>query len=349
MDRLVCRDGIQRRLTDSVETALHLAAGLVIALAADASGERQVSFSQNYACDDCGISIDELTPRLFSFNNPFGACPKCGGLGIQLQIDPARVVPDASLSVLDGAITATGWNNVREDSIARMYFEALAKRYHFSFRSPRRFGELPEAARDAILYGTHGEKLELVYERRNGTGRLQQPFEGVINNLQRRYTETQSAAVRDELEQCMSEIPCPECHGRRLKKEALVVTVGGLGIIDFTERSIEEEIAFLDTLQLHGQKQMIAEQIVREIHARLDFLRSVGLSYLTLSRAAGTLSGGRRSASASRPRSAPGSGRALILAKLIGCTTRNAKCGRADARSRQHADVVEQAERSTRG
>ena len=290
IDRLVIRDGIQRRLTDSVETALHLAAGLVIALIREDGGERRQLFSQNYACDDCGISIDELTPRLFSFNNPFGACPKCGGLGVQLQIDPALVIPDPSLSVLDGAITASGWNSVREDSISRMYFEALAKKYRFSLTTP--FGELPEEARDAILYGTRGEKLELIFERHNGSGRLQQPFEGVINNLQRRYTETQSAAVREELEQCMSEIPCPECQGRRLKKEALAVTVGGLNIMEFTERAVDDELAFIEHLTLSGQRQMIAEQILREIRARLDFLRSVGLSYLTLSRAAGTLSGG---------------------------------------------------------
>ncbi len=200
------------------------------------------------------------------------------------------MIPDPSLSVLDGAITASGWNSVREDSISRMYFEALAKKYRFSLTTP--FGELPEEARDAILYGTRGEKLELIFERNNGSGRLQQPFEGVINNLQRRYTETQSAAVREELEQCMSEIPCPECQGRRLKKEALAVTVGGLNIMEFTERAVDDELAFIEHLTLSGQRQMIAEQILREIRARLDFLRSVGLSYLTLSRAAGTLSGG---------------------------------------------------------
>ena len=291
IDRLVIKPDIRRRLTDSVETALALASGLVCVLVSDEAGDRELSFSQNYACEDCGISIDELTPRLFSFNNPYGACPKCGGLGVQLQIDPALVIPDTSLSLLEGGICASGWNSLKEEgSIARMYFEALSRKYGFSLDQP--IHTLSDAAMNAILYGTKGEKLELFYERRGGKGTLSQPFEGVINNLNRRYRETQSASVREELEQCMSEIPCPECKGKRLKKEALAVTVGDRSIMDFSDLSITDELSFIRDLKLEGQKKMIAEQIVKEISARLDFLRSVGLQYLSLSRAAGTLSGG---------------------------------------------------------
>ena len=290
VDRIVLKPDITRRLTDSVETALKLAGGLVLVTVADEAGERELSFSQNYACEDCGISIEELTPRLFSFNNPFGACPTCGGLGVQLQVDPALIIPDPSKSILDGAITASGWGNVREDTISRMYFDALAKRYHFKLTDP--VSSLSKEALDAVLYGTKGEKLELSYERRSGKGTLSQPFEGVITNLNRRYRETQSATMREELEQCMSEIPCPDCAGRRLKREALAVTVGGLNIMEFTELSVENELAFINDLHLEGQKLMIAGQILKEIRSRLEFLSSVGLSYLTLSRAAATLSGG---------------------------------------------------------
>ena len=291
IDRLVMKPDIRRRLTDSVETALALASGLVCVLVSDEKGERELSFSQNYACEDCGISIDELTPRLFSFNNPYGACPKCGGLGVQLQIDPALIIPDPSLSLLDGGICASGWNSLKDgESIARMYFDALAKKYGFTLTQP--ISELSDEAMDAILYGTKGEKLELFYERRNGKGTLTQPFEGIINNLNRRYRETQSASIREELEQCMSEIPCPDCGGKRLKKEALAVTIGGMSIMDFTQMSITDELAFIKTLKLEGQKQIIAGQILKEIISRLTFLTSVGLQYLSLSRAAGTLSGG---------------------------------------------------------
>ena len=290
VDRIVLKPDITRRLTDSVETALKLAGGLVLVMVADEAGERELSFSQNYACEDCGISIEELTPRLFSFNNPFGACPTCGGLGVQLQVDPALIIPDPNKSILDGAITASGWGNVREDTISRMYFDALAKRYHFKLTDP--VSSLSKEALDAVLYGTKGEKLELSYERKSGKGTLSQPFEGVITNLNRRYRETQSATMREDLEQCMSEIPCPDCAGRRLKREALAVTVGGLNIMEFTELSVENELAFINDLHLEGQKLMIAGQILKEIRSRLEFLSSVGLSYLTLSRAAATLSGG---------------------------------------------------------
>ncbi len=290
VDRIVLKPDIARRLTDSVETALKLAGGLVLVTAADEAGERELSFSQNYACEDCGISIEELTPRLFSFNNPFGACPTCGGLGVQLQVDPSLIIPDPEKSILDGAIVASGWGNVREDTISRMYFDALAKRYRFKLTDP--VSSLSREALDAVLYGTKGEKLELSYERKSGKGTLSQPFEGVITNLNRRYRETQSATIREDLEQCMSEIPCPDCAGRRLKREALAVTVGGLNIMEFTELSVENELAFINDLHLEGQKLMIAGQILKEIRSRLEFLSSVGLSYLTLSRAAATLSGG---------------------------------------------------------
>lgn len=290
IDRLVVKPDILRRLTDSVETAAKLAGGLVMVAVSDENGDRELSFSQNYACEDCGISIDELTPRLFSFNNPFGACPNCSGLGVQLQVDPALVIPNPALSILNGAIAAYGWNNVKDDSIAKMYFDALAKKYHFRLDEP--VSLLSKPALDAILYGTKGEKLELSYVRRGGHGVLSQPFEGVVNNLNRRYHETQSQSAREELEQCMSEIPCPHCRGRRLKKEALAVTVGGKNIMDFTGLSVYDALSFVNGLELEGQRKLIAEQVLKEIKSRLEFLRSVGLQYLTLARSAGTLSGG---------------------------------------------------------
>ena len=252
--------------------------------------EQDLIFSQNYACDDCGISIEELTPRMFSFNNPYGACPTCTGLGMQLKADPALIIPDDSLSILDGAITASGWNSIRSDGISRMYFEALSKKYQFSLRTPVR--ELPEPVRQIILYGTGGEKLELHYDQPRGKGVLYQPFEGVANNLERRYQETQSDASKREIEEFMSQCPCPACQGRRLKPEALAVTVGGLSIWQATELPVDEELAFFNGLTLTETQQLIAAQILKEIRSRLGFLQSVGLSYLTLSRSSGTLSGG---------------------------------------------------------
>ena len=252
--------------------------------------EQDLVFSQNYACDDCGISIEELTPRMFSFNNPYGACPTCTGLGMQLKADPALIIPDDSLSILDGAITASGWNSIRSDGISRMYFEALSKKYQFSLRTPVR--ELPESVRQIILYGTGGEKLELHYDQPRGKGVLYQPFEGVANNLERRYQETQSDASKREIEEFMSQCPCPACQGRRLKPEALAVTVGGLSIWQATELPVDEELAFFNGLTLTETQQLIAAQILKEIRSRLGFLQSVGLSYLTLSRSSGTLSGG---------------------------------------------------------
>ena len=288
VDRLVIRADIARRLTDSVETASNLSGGLVLI---NIVGEdRDILFSQNYACEDCGISIEELSPRMFSFNNPFGACPTCTGLGSQLKVDVDLIIPNRDLSILEGAITASGWNNVKGDSISRMYFEALAKQYKFKLTTPVK--DLPPEVLDVILYGTKGEKLKLTYERENGQGTLMQAFEGVVNNLERRYRETQSDAMRRDLEDCMSQHPCPDCGGKRLRKEALAVTVGGINIDDFCRKSVTEALAFIDGLTLSEQKMRIAERILKEIKNRLGFLQSVGLQYLTLSRAAATLSGG---------------------------------------------------------
>ena len=288
VDRLVLRGDITRRLTDSVETALSHGGGLVIIQCPD-SGEETL-FSRNYACDECGISMPELSPRLFSFNNPLGACPECSGLGFRLKVDPALVVLNPDLSIYDGAIQASGWGNIKNDSIARMYFEALALKYHFDLNTP--FNALSEAARDVILYGTRGEKLQLHYERGNGRGTLEQAFEGIVPNVERRYRETQSDAVRKELEELMTTSPCPHCGGERLSDIARAVTVGGLSIMQFCAMPVNKELEFLDTLQLEGAQAIIAEQILREIRSRLGFLQSVGLQYLTLSRSAGTLSGG---------------------------------------------------------
>ena len=288
VDRLVIRADIARRLTDSVETASNLSGGLVLI---NIVGEdRDILFSQNYACEDCGISIEELSPRMFSFNNPFGACPTCTGLGSQLKVDVDLIIPNKDLSILEGAITASGWNNVKGDSISRMYFEALAKQYKFKLTTPVK--DLPPEVMDLILYGTKGEKLKLTYERENGQGTLMQAFEGVVNNLERRYRETQSDAMRRDLEDCMSQRPCPDCGGKRLRKEALAVTVGDLSIDEFCRKSVTEALAFIDGLTLSEQKMRIAERILKEIKSRLGFLQSVGLQYLTLSRAAATLSGG---------------------------------------------------------
>ena len=288
VDRLVIKPDIARRLTDSAETALSLAGGLLLV---DLVGEeRQIAFSQNYACPDCGISIEELTPRLFSFNNPHGACPKCTGLGVQLLVDPVLIMPNENLSIMDGGITASGWGNIKGDSISRMYFEALSRRYHFKLTD--HIKDLPPAAVDAILYGTKGEPLQLHYEKAEGFGVIKREFEGIVNNLERRYKETQSPAMRADIEECMSETPCPACRGRRLKDSALAVTVGGMNIAQFTDLSVVKALAFIESLELSAKEQLIAERIIKEIKSRLGFLRDVGLGYLTLSRSAATLSGG---------------------------------------------------------
>ena len=288
IDRLMMKADLARRLTDSVETAANLSGGLIVLNEID--GDRDTTFSQNYACEDCGVSMPELSPRMFSFNNPYGACPVCTGLGTQLVADAALVIPDDSKSIMQGAIQASGFNNVRDDSISRMYFEALAKKYHFTLTQPVR--ELPKEALNAILYGTGTEKLTIYYERANGRGVLERPFEGVLNNISRRYAETQSEAIHKELESCMSERPCPKCHGKRLNEITLAVTVGGMSIMDFCDMPISEELKFVNELRLDGSMAVIAEQILREIRSRLGFLQAVGLRYLTLSRAAATLSGG---------------------------------------------------------
>jgi len=288
VDRLVLKEGLRRRLTDSIETACAHSGGLVIIELP--TTKEELSFSQNYACEDCGISLTELEPRMFSFNNPAGACPSCTGLGFRLVADPALVVPDPSKSVLEGAIQVMGWQNARTDSVFRMYFEALAKKYHFDLNTP--FEKLSEEAKDVILYGTKGEKLRMTYNRGNGMGVLEQPFEGIMNNISRRYRETQSDSARKELEECMSSAPCPQCGGDRLSDIARAVTVGGIGIMDFCRMSISDGLHFMENLHLEGNMATVAEQIVREIVSRLKFLTDVGLSYLTLSRAAGTLSGG---------------------------------------------------------
>ena len=288
VDRLVIREDINRRLTDSVEVASNLAGGLVVI---NVVGEdRDILFSQNYACEDCGVSIEELSPRMFSFNNPFGACPTCTGLGSQMKIDPDLIIPNKNLSIVEGAITASGWNNIKSDGISRMYFDALAKKYKFKLNTPIK--DLPKEILDVILYGTNGEKLTLHYDQPRGQGTLYQPFEGIVNNLERRYRETQSDAVKRELEECMSQCPCPTCQGKRLKKESLAVTVGGLDIDTYCRKSVDEALDFVDRLELNPTQTMIAERILKEIKNRLGFLRSVGLQYLTLSREAGSLSGG---------------------------------------------------------
>ena len=288
VDRLIVRADIATRLTDSVETASNLTGGLVTVNLLKEG--QDLSFSQNYACEDCGVSIEELAPRLFSFNSPFGACPTCMGLGMQLKVDPTLVIPDESKSILDGAVVATGWNSIRSDGISRMYFDALSKRYNFSLRTP--YAQLSNEVKDIILYGTKGEKLTLEYDQPRGKGTLHQVFEGIANNLERRYVETQSDASKKEIESFMAACPCPACQGKRLRPEALAVTVGGLSIHDATTMPVDDEIAFFDGLSLTGNQQMIAAQILKEIGSRLRFLQSVGLSYLTLSRSSGTLSGG---------------------------------------------------------
>ena len=288
VDRLVLKEGLRRRLTDSIETACVHAGGLVTIQLPD-SGE-ELTFSQNYACEDCGVSLSELEPRMFSFNNPSGACPECTGLGFQLVADEDLVIPDKSRSIFDGAIQASGWQNARTDSIFRMYFEALAQKYHFSLTAP--VSSLSRDAMDVILHGTKGEKLRMTYNRGNGMGVLEQPWEGILNNISRRYRETQSDSARKELEECMSTAPCPHCQGERLSPVARAVTVGGIGIMEFCRMSVGQALAFVDGLHLEGNMALIAEQILREIRARLQFLENVGLRYLTLSRSAGTLSGG---------------------------------------------------------
>ncbi|NLG25580.1 MAG: excinuclease ABC subunit UvrA, partial [Clostridiales bacterium] len=288
IDRLIVRDGIQKRLTDSLETATRLSGGLAIVNVAD--GE-DLLFSQNYACPDCNVSIEELTPRMFSFNNPFGACPTCGGLGMLMKIDPDVVIPDRSLSLNQGALRVSGWNSAEDGgSVSHMYLKALSKHFGFSLDAP--VSDLPDSVIETILYGTKNLKLKIEYQREQGSGALTAPFEGVITNLERRYRETQSQGVKEELEGYMVNAPCPQCQGKRLKREALAVTVGDASIADVSELSVIHCREFFQNLTLNEKQRTIAHQILKEVNARLGFMVDVGLDYLTLSRSAGSLSGG---------------------------------------------------------
>ena len=290
VDRIVVRADSARRLTDSAETAASLSGGLV--LVNDVSTGEEQLFSQNYACEDCGISIEELAPRMFSFNSPYGACPTCSGLGTQVRVDPELIIRNKNLSIMEGGIQAPGWGSVKGDTIAKMYYDALAKKYHFKLTMPIK--DLPKDVLDVIMYGTGGEPLELQYDTARGKGVLKQPFEGLVNNIERRYRDTQSQSMREEYEEYMGQYPCPDCGGKRLKKEALAVTVGGLSIMDFCDMPITRSLEFIEALpdKLSARERMIADMIIKEIRSRLHFLASVGLQYLTLSRAAATLSGG---------------------------------------------------------
>ena len=287
VDRLKIREDVKSRLSDSLETAISLTGGLAVV---DVIDGEEMLFSQNYACPDHGVSIGELEPRMFSFNNPYGACEKCTGLGTFMKVDPDLIVPDRSLSIRGGAIKASGWYFGESGTIAQMYYEALAEHYGFSLDTP--FSELSEQAKDVIFYGTKGERIRMTRKNEYGEGTYQTEFEGIVNNLERRFRETQSSYIRDEITQCMSTLLCPDCGGERLKKEVLSVTVGGKNISEFCKMSVTEALAFLDELTFSERDTMIAHSILKEVKARLSFLQSVGLEYLTLSRSAGTLSGG---------------------------------------------------------
>ncbi len=283
IDRLVIKEGIISRMTDSFETALNLGDGLAVV---DVIDGEEITFSRNYACKDCGISMEELSPRMFSFNSPFGACPHCDGLGTLMEIDPEMILDDTSKSVLEGAINVCGWNNIADEkSYSRAWFDAMAKHYGFSLETP--VDELPDGILDKILYGT-GEPIELVYKNTI----VYKPFEGLINNLYRRQKDPYSAYMREEIEALMGNKPCPECGGKRLKPVTLGVTVGGKNIYEVTELSVRECRDFFANLKLTEKESMIAEQVMKELNTRLGFLVDVGLDYLTLARSAGTLSGG---------------------------------------------------------
>lgn len=286
VDRIVVRTGAESRLAGSLETAFAFGAGLA---KVEHNGEEQL-FSENYACPDCGVSIEELTPRMFSFNNPYGACPTCSGLGALMKIDPALIVPNEELSLRQGAINVTGWQSSNTASIAGMYLAALGDKYGFDMDTP--FNKLSEQARHAILYGTGNERIHIEYRREFGEGSYDSPFEGVIPNLERRYKETQSDYMKHEIEEYMANIPCPDCKGKRLKSESLAVTVGGMNIAQLSDMTVRHAREKLSALTLNKTEEMIAGRILKEIDSRLGFLISVGLDYLTLSRAAGTLSGG---------------------------------------------------------
>lgn len=287
VDRLVINDGIRSRLADSVDTACNLSDGAVIV---DVVGKDELLFSQKFACPEHGTCIEEMAPRSFSFNNPYGSCPRCMGLGTFMRINPDLVIPNKNLSINQGAILASGWSNADSGTIAQMYYSALAEEYGFTLDTPIK--DLSEEQLNALLYGTNGKKIKMTRVNAYGSGTYLTEFEGVINNLQRRYNETTSEYSRAEITKVMDECNCPECNGKRLNKSALAVTIGGKNIIEFTELPINKEIEFIDSLELTEKQHMIADTIIKEIRQRLSFLASVGLDYLTLSRSAGTLSGG---------------------------------------------------------
>ena len=288
IDRLIIRENIVQRLTDSLETAIALTGDVVLV---EVIGGEIMSFSQNFACDDCGISLQELTPRLFSFNNPYGACDNCDGLGALSKIDPDLVIADENLSIINGAISATGWANAnKKDSMAYMYFTALADYYGFDVNTP--YKDLPKDIHDIILYGTGDTNIPMNYERSYGNGKYSAPFEGVITNLKRRYNANTYDYVKNDIERYVNDVTCPKCHGARLNDEVLAVTINGVNIYEFTTMSIQKEMDFVNSLELTDREKMIGEQILKEIKARLKFLLDVGLDYLSLSRSAGTLSGG---------------------------------------------------------
>ena len=286
VDRLVMREGIRGRLSDSLETALQLTGALVTV---DVIGGEAMEFSQSYACPEHDIAVEELTPRMFSFNNPFGACPTCTGLGTFMKVDPELIVPDKTRSIRESAIKASGWYYA-EGSMSEMYYQALADKYGFTLDTP--FEQIPQAGQNAVLYGTNGETLELHRENAFGSGNYKAPFEGIIPNLERRFRESSSQWMKEEISRVMSARECPDCHGRRLKPTSLAVTVGGVNIGDFCEKSIREELDFIKEMQLTQQEHRIGDGILKEIKNRLGFLKNVGLDYLTLSRGASTLSGG---------------------------------------------------------
>ena len=287
VDRLVVREDMKGRLADSVETATALSGGL---LSVDVVGGEEMTFSQNYACPEHDISMEELSPRMFSFNNPYGACPKCTGLGIFMSMDPDIIIGNRHLSIREGAIRASGWSYVDGGTIAQMYYEGLAAHYGFSLDTP--IDKLPPEIVDILLYGTKGEKVKMIRRSEYGNGEYYTDFEGVVNNLERRYKETQSSWMKEELESYMSQVPCPECHGQRLKPEILAVTVGGKNIAEVSDLSVTDALAFMKSLSLTEREHMIGDRIIKEINERLGFLQSVGLDYLHLSRMAGSLSGG---------------------------------------------------------
>ncbi|MDR3644686.1 MAG: excinuclease ABC subunit UvrA, partial [Clostridia bacterium] len=287
IDRLVIKPEIRGRVADSLETATSVSGGLAIV---DAGEVGEILFSQNYACPEHGVSIEELAPRMFSFNNPYGACKKCGGLGMFMKIDPDLIIPDKHLSIRGGAVQASGWSYAEGGTIAQMFYEGLAAHYGFSLDTP--VNKLPQQAIDAVLYGTKGEKIKFTRRNEYGSGTYYTEFEGVIGNLERRYHETQSEWMREEIETSMSASPCPDCGGERLKKEVLAVTVGGLNIQQFCRMPVTKALIFVDGLTLTEKETMIANRIGKDIGERLGFLQSVGLEYLNLARPAGTLSGG---------------------------------------------------------